>query len=103
MSDKKKEKYQKMADEHNKNVPDTVKWGKTGGVRGRPKKADPITAEGVFTKEFREKVLSEKPDCDARTLKQAARKAWRQLEVEKKIEYEDKAHEQNVARLREQL
>ena len=35
MSDKKKEKYQKMADEHNKNVPETVKWGKTGGVRGR--------------------------------------------------------------------
>ena len=60
MSDKKKEKYQKMADEHNKNVPETVKWEKTGGVRGRPKKADPITAEGVFTKEFREKVLSEK-------------------------------------------
>ena len=60
-------------------------------------------SDGVFTKEFREKVLSEKPDCDARTLKQAARKAWRQLEVEKKIEYEDKAHEQNVARLREQL
>lgn len=69
----------------------------------RAEKEEPSTAEGVFSKEYREKMASEKPDADEHALKQAARKAWRQLEVEKKMEYENKAHEQNMERLRKQL
>lgn len=70
------------------------------GVRGREEKLRMTSAQALFAKELREKLLREKSDMGRNEIKMALKKGWNELNVQKKIAYEEKSHAMNMELLR---
>ena len=58
------------------------------------------SAQALFSKELREKLLKEKADLSRNEMKMALKKGWNELNVQKKIAYEEKSHAMNMEVLR---